>query len=80
MSFTEFNWKKIHKWEDNYLRQVDEDVEEYVLEFFGVEEVPQLTEKQMQAVMRFSVEELPDYHIMQSGIATLLYNWEEGQQ
>lgn len=70
-----FEWNRIHKWEDNIESQVTDAVYEYVCEFYGVEEVTELTEEQFNEVMAFR-EELNEYSVMQWGFSNLASQWD----
>lgn len=72
-----FEWPRIHKWEDNILREIDESVQEYVFEFYGVEEIEELTEEQIEELRDF-IEGDHENSIMSSGFYTLI-NWWESQ-
>ena len=72
-----FEWPRIHKWEDNILREIDESVQEYVFEFYGVEEIEELTEEQIEELRDF-IEGDHEGSIMSSGFYTLI-NWWESQ-
>ena len=72
MSFT---WDRMYKWEENYQRDIDNDVEEYVLEHYGVEEVAELTQEQIDELVAFADEN--EYSIMRGGFYTLMNRWED---
>jgi len=74
-----FEWNRIHKWEEEHQRRIAEDVQEYVLEFYGVEDIIDLTDTQLQAMMKFVEEELPENHIMIGGFYDLVNRWESEQ-
>tara|TARA_B100001057_G_C22781696_1_gene923913 strand:+ start:73 stop:330 length:258 start_codon:yes stop_codon:yes gene_type:complete len=73
-----FEWHRIHKWEDNIESQVTDSVYEYVLEYYGVEEITDLTQEQIEEISGFR-EELNDYSPMQWGFSNLVNNWENEQ-
>lgn len=68
----------MYKWEENHERRIDEDIEEYVCEYYGVTEVFDLTSEQIREIEKF-VEEMNEYSVMHSGFHRLLHNWEDGQ-
>lgn len=70
-----FEWPRIHKWEENFEREATDAVYEYVLEFYGVEEVSELTEDQINEVAGFR-EEISEYSPMQIGFSNLVNHWE----
>ena len=53
-------------------------VYEYVLEYYGVEEITDLTQEQIEEISGFR-EELNDYSPMQWGFSNLVNNWENEQ-
>lgn len=70
-----FEWNRIHKWEENIEREVTDSVREYVCEFYGVDEIGELTEEQMNEVQAFR-EELNEYSPMQWGFSNIYSEWE----
>jgi len=70
-----FEWNRIHKWEDNFESQITDAVFEYVCEHYGVEEVTELTEEQLNEVAAFR-DELNEYSPMQWGFSNLMSQWE----
>lgn len=73
-----FEWNRIHKWEDNIYSQVDEMVQEYVFEYYGVEELTELTEEQIQELEDFRNDPncISEYSPLQYGFSTLINWWE----
>lgn len=71
-----FEWPRIHKWEENIEREVTDNVREYVLEFYGLDEIAELTEEQMNEVQAFR-DELNEYSPMQWGFSNIYNEWEE---
>jgi hypothetical protein len=53
-------------------------VYEYVLEYYGVEDITDLTQEQIEEISGFR-EELNDYSPMQWGFSNLVNNWENEQ-
>jgi len=72
-----FEWPRIHKWEENIEREVTDNVREYVLEFYGLDEIAELTEEQMNEVQAFR-DELNEYSPMQWGFSNIFNEWEAG--
>jgi hypothetical protein len=70
-----FEWNRIHKWEENHEHSITEDVYEYVLEYYGVESVEELTQEQIDEVQAYR-DELNEYSIMQIGFGNLINQWE----
>jgi len=70
-----FEWPRIHKWEDNIESQVTDAVFDYVMEFYGVEEITELTQEQIDEITAFR-EELNEYSPLQWGFSNLINHWE----
>jgi len=70
-----FEWGRIHKWEENIEREVTDAVRDYVVEFYGVEELAELTQEQIDEVMAFR-DELNEYSPMQWGFSNIYMEWE----
>lgn len=71
-----FEWNRIHKWEDNIESQVTDSVFEFVCEFYGVDEVTELSEEQIAEVEHYRHEVLNEYSPMQWGFSNLYNLWE----
>ena len=71
-----FEWNRIHKWEDNHERNITDDVLEYVLEAYGVSEVGELTQEQINEIEEFRNTEISEYSVMQIGFSNLLSDWD----
>ena len=71
-----FEWYKIHKYEDNFEREIIESVDEYVFEYYGVEELEELTDNQVSEIETFA-SELNEYSVMQIGINNLMMRYED---
>ena len=74
-----FEWPRIHKWEENIIRDIEESVQEYVFEYYGVDEVSELTADQIAEVQEFFEGE-HEGSIMSAGFYTLLNWWENEEQ
>ena len=70
-----YKWPRIHKAEENIEHQVTEWVYDHVFEHFGVEEVTELTEEDVQEVQAFW-DSLNEYSCMGIGYSNLINNWE----
>lgn len=70
-----FEWPRIHKWEDNIESQVTDAVFDYVMEFYGVEGITELTQEQIDELAAFR-EELNEYSPLQWGFSNLINHWE----
>ena len=67
-----FNWDRIYKWEENYERDITDDVIEYVCEFFEVESIFDLTEEQITEIDNFRNNDISEYSVMQVGFNNLM--------
>jgi len=70
-----FEWNKIHKYEENFEREIREAVEEYVLEFYDIESVGELTEEDITSIADFK-NWIGEYSVMQIGFSELIAEWE----
>ena len=70
-----FEWGRIYKWEENYERDITEDVRTQVCEHYGVGEITELTEEQINEVQAFR-NELNEYSVMQWGFSNIYSEWE----
>lgn len=73
-----FEWNRMHKWEENHERNITEDVEEYICEYYGVESIEDLTKEQIDKIEVFR-SELNEYSIMQIGFSNVINIWENVQ-
>lgn len=65
-----FEWYKIYKHEDNIEADVTERVYNYVCEYYGLENIEELTEEQIEEVRAFA-DELNEYSPMMIGFNNL---------
>ena len=75
-----FEWPKIHKWEENIERQVTDAAFEYICEFYQVEDVENLTEEQIDEIIKFKDEQLNEYSVLQWGLSNAVTHWENMQE
>jgi hypothetical protein len=73
-----FEWNRMYKWEENHERNITEDVEEYIYEYYSVESIEDLTKEQINEIEVFR-SELNEYSIMQIGFSNVINNWEHAQ-
>ena len=71
-----FEWNRIHKWEENHESTITEEVYEYVFEAYGVSEVGELTQEQINEIEEFRNTEISEYSVMQIGFSNLLSDWD----
>ena len=79
-----FYWHRTHKIDEWVEREMIECVWDYVSEFYGVEEVTDLTEEQIEEIEAFRTE-LNDYHPLHYGFSWLISThesetWETEQE
>ena len=74
-----FDWPRSHKWEENIEREVTDGLTELIQEQYGVEEIHELTEEQINEVMAFR-EELSEYSPLQWAFSNVYNQWEMGNE
>jgi len=74
-----FEWNRIHKWEDNFEREITDEVRARVEATYGCE-VYELSPEQIREVEQFR-DELNEYSVMQVGFSNIINEWdnENGQ-
>jgi hypothetical protein len=73
-----FEWNRMYKWDENYERQMVEDVSEYIREYYNVEEIEDLTQEQINEIEEFC--EGFDWQIMMApGFRYIMNQWEDAQ-
>jgi len=72
-----FEWSRIHKWEENHERRIIEDIEEYVCEYYKVDDIFDLTEEQVNDLENFRNNDLNEYSVMQVGFSDILMRLED---
>ena len=65
-----FEWYKIYKHENNIEADVTDRVYDYVCEYYGLENIEELTEEQIEEVRAFA-DELNEYSPMMIGFNNL---------
>lgn len=75
-----FEWYKTHKIMDWVEREMTECVEQYVCEFYGVEDTNNLTEEQIDELIAWRDEELQEYHPLQMGFSNVISAWENQEE
>jgi hypothetical protein len=66
-----FEWNRMYKWQENHERNITDDVYEYVCEYYGIDEVDELTPDQLEEIEAFR-NELNEYSVMQIGFSNLI--------
>jgi len=75
-----FEWHKMYKWEENYERNIDADIEEYVCEHYGIDEISQLTQEQIEEIQAYQEEHVSEFSVMSGGFYRLYNRWEDEQE
>ena len=70
-----FNWPRSHKWEENIEHEVTDGLRELIYEQYGVDEVSELTEEQIDEVMAYR-DELSEYSPLQWAFSNVYSEWE----
>lgn len=70
-----FEWPKMYKIDEWVEREVTDAVYEYVFEYYGVDELTELTPEQINEVEGFR-DRISDYSPMQWGFSNLINSWE----
>lgn len=71
-----FEWNKIHKFEDSFEREIIDSVEDYIMDYYDIIELHELTEKEVNEIKTFT-EELSEYSVMQVGLNNILMRWDD---
>jgi hypothetical protein len=71
-----FDIPRVHKWEENIEREVTDELYSYVCEYYGVDEIADLTEEQMNEVEEYRDNDLNEYSPLQIGFSNIIQNWE----
>ena len=72
-----FEWYKVYKWEQNIESEVTDGVFDYVCEYYGIENIEELTEEQIEEIREFTDNTLNEYSPIQWGFSNLFNYWEE---
>ena len=70
-----FEWPRSHKWEENIEHEVTDGLRELIYEQYGVDEVSELTEEQIDEVMAYR-DELNEYSPLQWAFSNVYGEWE----
>lgn len=71
-----YEWPRMYKNEEYYENEIRDDVVRHICEYFGVDDIIDLTREQYQDVIKYRDEELSEYSVMQVGYSLALYQWE----
>jgi broad-specificity NMP kinase len=73
-----YNFPRHHKIEENVERDIVETVSEQVCEYFGVDDVTELTKEQIDEVVLFK-DDLNEYSVLQWGYSWVVQTWDDHQ-
>ena len=71
-----YDWPRIHKVEDNFYMEISDVVIEHVLTHYGVEEIEDLTQEQIEELDTYRSCQLGEYSVMQVGYSNIINMWE----
>ena len=71
-----YDWPRIHKVEDNFYMEISDVVIEHVLTHYGVEEIEDLTQDQIDELDTYRSCQLGEYSVMQVGYSNIINMWE----
>ena len=71
-----FQWEKIYNTEEMIGLQAREQVFNYVFQYYNVEDVDDLTKKQINEIIKFRDQELSEFSNLKSGFNDLIGMWE----
>lgn len=74
-----FEWHRIHKWEDRYEQDIVDDVVSYITEYYGVDEISDLSQEQIDEIEDFKENHLNEYSVMQWGFSWVMSTWDSEQ-
>lgn len=58
-----FEWPRIYKWDENIIYKIVEEAEDYVKEFYGIDELDELTPEQQNDIINF-IEDPNNEHFL----------------
>lgn len=70
-----FQWDRMYKWEENIDGIIFEGAEEYVKEFYGIENIDDLTPEQISEIEKF-IDELGYESFMLRGLRDIIAYWD----
>lgn len=71
-----FDWPRMYKWEENIERDMIDSVESYVLEYYGVEDIVDLSKEQINEIEAFC-DEYEWNLLMAPGFRYVINLWED---
>lgn len=71
-----FRWEKIYNTEEMIALQAREQVFHYIFQYYNVEDVDDLTKKQINEIIKFRDQDLSEFSNLKSGFNDLIGMWE----
>ena len=71
-----YQFYKSHKVEDNIANEMYDLVFDHICQWFGVEELVDITTEQMDEIIDFRENQLNEYSPLQWGYSSVIGNWE----
>ena len=71
-----FEMRKPYKAEEYYENQINEQIYEYIMEFYGVDEITEITQEQINDIEEWREEWLSEYSVLQVGFSSFMNQWE----
>jgi len=71
-----FNWPRSHKFDEWVEQQMIESVYEYILEFYNIKDINELTQEQIDDIEKWRYEDLSEYSPLQWGFSFLVAEWD----
>ena len=72
-----YTFHRAHKVEDWIANEMYDTVFEQVTQWFGVEQIADITEEQMDEIIDFRENDLNEYSPLQWGYSTIISEWED---
>lgn len=69
-----FKWDRMYKWEDNIEYTINNEVEEFLMEYYEVDDLLTLTAEQIESIRDFAEEN--SYSVMARGLFRVVNDWE----
>ena len=72
-----FEWRRLHKYEENFEHEIREIVKEQVLSHYQKDSVVDLTKEDIEEVREFSENRLNPYSVLSVGFSELIAEWDD---
>ena len=71
-----FEWNGVHKSDEHFSNEISESVNQFVFEYYKIEEIEELTREQIDELDHFRTKVLDERSVMQVGFSNLISGWE----